>query len=144
MRILVINGPNLNMLGVREQSVYGEIKLDKICSRMEEIVRERGAEIEFYQSNHEGEIIDRIQQARGQTDILIFNPGGFTHTSVAIRDAVLAAEVPMIEVHISNVARREKFRQHSYFSDIAIGTISGFGEHSYYMALDAALEMEKE
>jgi len=144
MRILVINGPNLNMLGVREQSVYGEIKLDKICSRMEEIAREREAEIEFYQSNHEGEIIDRIQQARGRTDMLIFNPGGFTHTSVAIRDAVLAADVPMIEVHISNVARREKFRQHSYFSDIAIGTIAGFGEHSYYMALDVALGMEKE
>ena len=144
MRILVINGPNLNMLGVREQSVYGEVKLDKICSRMEKIASKRGAEIEFYQSNHEGEIIDRIQQARAQTDMLIFNPGGFTHTSVAIRDAVLAAEVPMIEVHISNVARREKFRQHSYFSDIAIGTIAGFGEHSYYMALDAALEMKEE
>lgn len=144
MLILVINGPNLNMLGAREQSVYGDIKLDDICRKMEATVRERGAGIEFFQSNHEGEIIDCIQQARGRADMLIFNPGGFTHTSVAIRDAVLAAEVPMIEVHISNVAQREKFRQHSYFSDIATGTITGFGDNSYYLALKAALDMKQE
>jgi len=124
--------------------MYGEANLDDICRKMEKIAREHGAEIEFFQSNHEGMVIDRIQQARGQVDVLILNPGGFTHTSVSIRDAALAVEIPLIEVHLSNIARREEFRKRSYFSDIAVGTISGFGEHSYYLALRAALEMKKE
>ena len=141
MRILVINGPNLNLLGQREKSLYGQVKLDDVCGKMGRIASEKGAEIEFFQSNHESEIIDRIQKARGQADVLIMNPGGFTHTSVAVRDAVLAVEIPLIEVHLSNIAKREEFRHHSYFSDIAVGTIAGFGERSYYLALDAALEM---
>ena len=143
MRILVINGPNLNLLGIRERAMYGDANLDDICRKMEKIAGDHGTKIEFFQSNHEGEIIERIQQARGKADVLILNPGGFTHTSVAIRDAVLAVEIPLIEVHLSNVAKREEFRKHSYFSDIAVGTIAGFGEHSYYLALDAALEMKK-
>ena len=124
MNILVINGPNLNMLGSREQAIYGEAGLDSICQNMKQIAEGKGAAIVFFQSNHEGEIIDRVQQARGKADVLIFNPGGFTHTSVAVRDAVLAAEIPLIEVHLSNIAKREEFRKQSYFSDIAIGTIS--------------------
>jgi 3-dehydroquinate dehydratase II len=139
MKILTINGPNLNMLGTREKSIYGAVKLDDIIEKMKKTAEDAGALIDFFQSNHEGEIIDRVQQARGDADVIIMNPGGFTHTSVAIRDAILAVEIPLIEVHLSNIAMREEFRKHSYFSDIAIGTIAGFGENSYYMGLQAAL-----
>ena len=144
MKILIINGPNLNLLGLRETSIYGEGTLESICREMEQRASERGAETTFFQSNHEGEIIDRIQKARGEIDIMIMNPGGFTHTSVAIRDAILAVELPLIEVHLSNIAKREAFRKHSYFSDIAIGTITGFGAQSYYMALEYALNADIE
>jgi len=142
MKILTINGPNLNLLGTRERSIYGEARLDDIIDKMRKMAVDAGAEIEFFQSNHEGEIIDRIQRARGNVDVIVLNPGGFTHTSVAIRDAVLAVEIPMIEIHLSNIAKREEFRKQSYFSDIAVGTIAGFGEQSYYLALQAALAMK--
>lgn len=137
MRILVINGPNLNMLGQREASIYGEVELKDI----EQMVRDKAGQIdvavEFFQSNSEGDLIDRIHKAFAQKmEGIIINPGGYTHTSVALRDALLAVSIPFIEVHISNVARREPFRHVSYFSDIALGTITGLGPHGYVLALE--------
>jgi len=140
MRILFINGPNLNLLGEREPSIYGQKTLDQINDRIRDLAREKGAEVVFFQSNHEGELVERIQKAKGQFDALVINPAGYTHTSVAIRDALLAAGVPAIEVHLSNPARREEFRHRSLISDVVAGTISGFGEASYYLALQAAVE----
>ena len=140
MRILFINGPNLNLLGEREPSIYGQKTLDQINDRIRDLAREKGAEVVFFQSNHEGELVERIQKAKGQFDALVINPAAYTHTSVAIRDALLAAGVPAIEVHLSNPARREEFRHRSLISDVVAGTISGFGEASYYLALQAAAE----
>jgi 3-dehydroquinate dehydratase-2 len=140
MRILFINGPNLNLLGEREPSVYGRRTLDQINDKIRDRAREVGADIVFFQSNHEGEIVERIQKARGQFDALVINPAAYTHTSVAIRDALLAVEIPSIEVHLSNPAKRERFRQESLISGVVVGTISGFGEGSYLLALQAAVE----
>jgi len=137
MRILVINGPNLNLLGQRETSIYGEVTLTSIERMVGERAGEMGLDVEFFQSNSEGELIDRIHAAQEQKVAgIIINPGGYTHTSVALRDALLAVSIPFIEVHISNVARREPFRQVSYFSDIALGTITGLGPHGYVLALE--------
>jgi len=141
MRILFVNGPNLNLLGEREPSIYGRATLQQINDRVRDKAREAGADVVFFQSNHEGEIVERIQKARGQFDALVINPAAFTHTSVAIRDALLAAGILAIEVHLSNPARREAFRQKSLISDVVNGTISGFGEVSYYLALQAAMEL---
>lgn len=143
MRILFINGPNLNLLGEREPSVYGTTSLQQINDRVRDRAREAGVEVVFYQSNHEGEIVERIQKAREQFDALVINPAAFTHTSVAIRDALTAVSIPTIEVHVSNPAGRETFRQKSLVSDVVVGTISGFGEHSYYLGLQAAMELGK-
>lgn len=137
MRILVINGPNLNMLGQREASVYGDVELKDIEQMVKEKAGELGLEVAFFQSNSEGSLIDRIQGALAEKiQAIIINPGGYTHTSVAMRDALLAVNIPFIEVHISNVARREHFRHTSYFSDIALGTITGLGAHGYVLALE--------
>ncbi len=141
MRILFINGPNLNLLGEREPSIYGAASLDQINDRIRERAERAAVEVAFFQSNHEGEIVGEIQEARGQFDVLVINPAAFTHTSVAIRDAILAIGIPTIEVHLSNLAKREPFRQKSLISDVVIGAISGFGEESYYLALQAAVEL---
>ena len=135
MRLLVLHGPNLNLLGTREPEVYGSTRLSDITAHLGEVGRSLSAEVESFQSNHEGALIDRIHAAVGKIDGIVFNPGGFTHTSVALRDALLAVKIPFVEVHLSNVFRREEFRQRSFFSDIAIGVISGLGPDGYDAAL---------
>ncbi|MCZ6578765.1 MAG: type II 3-dehydroquinate dehydratase [Gammaproteobacteria bacterium] len=140
IKILVIHGPNLNMLGSREPEVYGSDTLASIDASIAEMAKSKNVSLETFQSNLEGEIVDRIQQAAAdQTQIIIINPAAFTHTSIAIRDAFLASSVPFIEVHLSNVHAREDFRKHSYLSDIASGVISGFGKNSYLLAFEAAV-----
>jgi len=138
-RVLLLNGPNLNLLGTREPSVYGTDTLESIEQRTAAIARETGHELIAFQSNAEHELIERIQRARSEgVAFLILNPGAFTHTSVALRDAVLASGLPFIEVHLSNPHAREAFRRHSYFSDIALGVISGLGAFGYEAAVRAA------
>lgn len=135
MRILIINGPNLNMLGLREPEVYGTQTLADIESATQHLGAELGLSVECMQSNSEGELVTRIQQARGQIEGIIINAGAYTHTSIAIRDALAAAEVPFVEVHLSNVHARESFRHQSYLSDRAIGVICGLGSFVYEAAL---------
>ena len=138
-KILTIHGPNLNLLGIREPLHYGKERLEDINNRLIQQARTAGSVLTTFQSNAEHEIIDRIHQALNeQVDFIIINPAAFTHTSVAIRDALLAVNIPFIEVHLSNIYKREPFRQHSYFSDIAIGSIGGFGGNGYQLALQAA------
>jgi 3-dehydroquinate dehydratase-2 len=140
-RILVLNGSNLNMLGSREPALYGHQTLEDI---REMCARRAGAldlDIDFRQSNHEGELVEWIQQARAACAGIVINPGGYTHTSVAIMDALLLSELPVIEIHISNIFRREPFRGHSYVSQAASGMITGFGAHGYVLALDAVAEI---
>lgn len=136
--MLVVHGPNLNLLGEREPTVYGSTTLGQIDQQMKELGRELGLEVETFQSNSEGAIVDRIQAARGLIDVLIINPAAYTHTSVAIRDAILATAIPCIEVHLSNVYKREPFRHHSTIADVAVGRIMGFGADGYMIALRAA------
>ena len=136
--ILVIHGPNLNLLGAREPEIYGATTLVEIDQRLQREAKAAGHTLSCFQSNHEGALVDHIQQQGGQADILIINPGAYTHTSVAIRDAILAVALPVIEVHLSNIHQREPFRRHSYFSDIAIGQVVGFGPQGYGLALQAA------
>ena len=139
-KILVIHGPNLNLLGVREPGHYGSDTLQSINQELTELAEGFQVELESFQSNHEGQIVDRIHQTiKDGTDFIIINPAAFTHTSVAIRDALLGCKMPFIEVHLSNVHAREAFRQHSYLSDIAVGVISGLGKDSYLLALHAAM-----
>ncbi|HEX8988842.1 MAG TPA: type II 3-dehydroquinate dehydratase [Rhodocyclaceae bacterium] len=139
-RILVLHGPNLNLLGRREPEIYGHQTLADIHAAMEARARAGGVQIESYQSNSEGELIDRVQAAAAEgIEFIIINPGGYTHTSVALRDALAGVAIPFIEIHLSNIHAREAFRQHSYFSDIAVGVICGFGAQGYELALDAAL-----
>lgn len=139
-KILVIHGPNLNLLGKREPGHYGVDTLESINQDLLDLASEAQVKISVFQSNYEGKIIDRLHQTlQDGTDFIIFNPAAFTHTSVAIRDAILACSIPFIEVHLSNVHAREEFRQHSYFSDIATGVISGLGKDSYLLALHAAI-----
>jgi len=135
--ILILNGPNLNLLGVREPQIYGADTLADIEEACLERAAALGLEIEFRQSNHEGQLVDWIQEARENAHGIVINPGGYTHTSVAILDALRAAEVPVIEVHISNIHRREPFRHRSYVSQAATGIIAGFGAHGYVLALEA-------
>ncbi len=138
--ILVIHGPNLNLLGLREPGHYGVDTLDSINQEITELAKEYSAEVSIFQSSHEGQIVDRIHQTlEDDTDFIVINPAAFTHTSVAIRDALLGCSMPFIEVHLSNVHAREEFRQHSFLSDIAIGVISGLGKDGYLMALHAAI-----
>jgi 3-dehydroquinate dehydratase-2 len=136
MKILVIHGPNLNLLGVREPGVYGTLSLGEINRRIEAEASRLGLDVAVTQSNSEGEIIDAIQ--RGDFDALIINPAAYTHTSIAIRDAIAAVARPAIEVHISNIQKREEFRRKSYIAEVSHGQISGFGAHSYILALSAA------
>ena len=139
--ILVIHGPNLNLLGTREPEIYGSDTLDDIDARLSKQASNAGHSLQTFQSNAENEIIDRIHQARGDDDFILINPGAFTHTSVAIRDAISATEIPFIEIHLSNVHAREPFRHTSYFSDIAEGVICGFGVDGYSFALTRALSL---
>ena len=137
--LLLLNGPNLNLLGTREPATYGSISLDQINARVTQLASESGHRLSTFQSNSESALIDRIQQAPGtHVAFIIFNPAAFTHTSVALRDALLGVKIPFIEVHLSNVHSREAFRHHSYFSDIAVGTITGLGAMGYELALRAA------
>ncbi|OGA29030.1 MAG: type II 3-dehydroquinate dehydratase [Betaproteobacteria bacterium RIFCSPLOWO2_02_FULL_65_24] len=135
-RILVLHGPNLNLLGTREPEIYGTDTLGAINARLKELGRISGALIDCFQSNHEGQLIDRVQAARNEGVVgIILNPGGLTHTSVALRDALAAVAIPFLEVHLSNIHAREPFRRHSYFSDLAIGVVCGLGSHGYEVAL---------
>ena len=137
--LLLLNGPNLNLLGVREPGLYGHVSLEQIHERMTQLAAEAGHRLSTFQSNSEAELIERIHQApAGHVAFIIFNPAGLTHTSIALRDALLAVKIPFIEVHLSNVHARESFRHHSYFSDIAVGTITGLGAIGYELALRAA------
>ena len=135
MKILFINGPNLNMLGTREKDVYGNLNLDEINNLINEKADMIGAEADFFQSNVEGNLVTKIQESRDY-DSIVINPAAFTHTSIAIRDALLSINAKFIEVHLSNIYSREDFRQNSYISSIAIGVISGFGHIGYLLALD--------
>lgn len=140
MNVLVLHGPNLNLLGTREPAVYGTTTLADIDRELTQIATEAGASVTSLQSNHEGVLIDRVQAARVDgTDFIVINPGGFTHTSVALRDAFAAVAIPFVEVHLSNIHRREPFRHHSYFSDLAVGVIAGLGAQGYALALKFAL-----
>ena len=141
MRILVIHGPNLNLLGQRETDIYGAADLATINKSLETLAAQEGAAVECVQSNNEGAIVEHIQGAKGAFDAIIINPAAFTHTSVAIRDAIAAVGVPTIEVHLSNIYARETFRHHSYVAPVAVGQISGFGPTSYTLALRAAFEL---
>lgn len=139
-KILVLNGPNLNLLGAREPEHYGALTLGEIEARLRALAEDAGCEIDFRQSNAEHELVDWIQQAaRERVDFIIINPAAFTHTSIAMRDALAAMEIPFFEVHLSNVHAREPFRHHSYFSDLASGVIAGFGAQGYEFALQAAM-----
>ena len=145
IKILVIHGPNLNLLGIREPEVYGSDNLASIDQTLAQLAAQHDTELETFQSNIEGEIVDRIQQAGAdQTQFIIINPAAYTHTSIAIRDALLASKLCFIEVHLSNVYSREDFRKHSYLSDIAVGVISGFGKNSYLLAFQAAVDQCKQ
>ena len=137
--LLLINGPNLNLLGSREPGVYGETNLADVESRLTDLAGRQGHKLDCFQSNAEHEIVDRIQKAAtDRADFILLNPGAFTHTSIAIRDALLAVSIPFIEIHLSNVFAREDFRHHSYFSDIAAGCLFGLGAYGYELALTAA------
>jgi 3-dehydroquinate dehydratase-2 len=139
--VLVLHGPNLNLLGTREPDVYGRVTLDEINTKLSAQALAKDAKLAYFQSNTEGTLVDRIQQARTDgTDFIIINPAAFTHTSVAIRDALAAVSIPFVEVHLSNVFAREAFRKESYFSDIAVGVISGLGATGYELALQFALQ----
>jgi 3-dehydroquinate dehydratase-2 len=135
--VLVIQGPNLNLLGMREPEVYGTITLENIHKKLADLAKQVDISLETYQSNHEGELIDRVQKAKKDgVSFIIINPGGFTHTSVALRDALAGVAIPFIEVHLSNIHQCEEFRKHSYFSDLAMGVICGLGAHGYELALN--------
>lgn len=140
-KILVLNGPNLNMLGVREPDIYGRATLTEIITDLTEQASMRSVELTHLQSNAEHELVTAIQQSLGQQDFILFNPGAFTHTSIALRDALLAVAIPFIEIHLSNVHARDSFRRHSYLSDIAKGVICGLGAKGYHYALDAAVSL---
>ncbi len=143
MQILVLHGPNLNLLGEREPEVYGRTTLAAIDTRLRELAAEKGVSLESFQSNHEGALVDRIQAARGAYQGIVINPGGFTHTSIALRDALVASGLPIVEVHLSNIHARESFRRTSLVSDIAVGQITGLGPIGYELALLALLDRLK-
>jgi 3-dehydroquinate dehydratase II len=140
MNVLVLHGPNLNLLGTREPGVYGSVTLADIERELQQIAADAGATLSSFQSNHEGALVDRVQAARADgTTFIVINPAAYTHTSVALRDALAAVAIPFVEVHLSNIHRREPFRHHSYFSDLAEGVICGLGAQGYALALRFAL-----
>lgn len=143
MRVLILNGPNLNMLGKREPAVYGPATLEEINGKLGELAGSLGVDLDFYQSNHEGDLIDRIHNSEGVFDAVVFNPGAYAHYSIAIRDAVASVPVPVVEVHMSNVHAREDFRRQLVIAPAAAGQISGFGVDSYLLGLRAACNMVK-
>ena len=140
MKLLVINGPNLNMLGVREPDIYGAETYRGLCARVEAFAKERGIDVELYQSNHEGDLVDKIQAAYGDADGIVINPAAYTHTSVALLDAVKAVSIPTVEVHISDVSQREDFRQVSYIRAACVATISGHGTKGYLEAMELLID----
>ena len=144
MKIAVIQGPNLNMLGVREQNIYGPMRLDQIHAQMKEFAEQNGVEVEFFQSNLEGEIVDKIQECYGEVQGIIINPAAYTHTSIAIRDAISAVSIPTIEVHISNVNRREEFRKTNMIAPVCTSSIVGFGPFGYHLAMMGMLQIMNE
>jgi len=144
MKIMVIQGPNLNMLGVREQNIYGPMKLEQVHKQMQDVATQNNLEIEFFQTNLEGEMVDKIQESLGDAHGIIINPGAYTHTSVAIRDAIAAVNMPTIEVHISNIYRREEFRQKSMIAPVCAGQITGFGPFSYHLAMISIMQILNE
>ena len=143
-KVVVIQGPNLNMLGVREQNIYGPMKLEQIHAQMKEFAGQNGVEIEFFQSNLEGEIVDRIQECLGEADGIIINPAAYTHTSIAIRDAISAVAIPTIEVHISNIHRREEFRQKNMIAAVCASSVVGFGPFGYHLAMTGMTQIFSE
>ncbi len=140
MKILFVSGPNINLTGVREKDQYGEDSYEELTGKVRERLREEGVASDFFQSNHEGQLVDIIQKAMGEYDGIVMNPGAYTHTSLAIRDALLATKIPVVEVHISNVYARESFRKKSTIEDIALGKVCGFGWQSYYFGALGLLE----
>ena len=138
-KLLVIHGPNLNLLGTREPEIYGSLTMEDINRRVEARAKRAGVEVDFFQSNHEGALVDAIQQARGKYGFIILNAAAYTHYSIAIRDAIGAIDVPVIEVHLSNIHKREEFRHHSVIAPVVMGQVAGLGVESYLAALEAAL-----
>ena len=143
MKFLIINGPNINLLGTREPEIYGSMTLDDINKDIAKCAKELGVETETFQSNIEGEIVDKIQQAKGVFDGIVINPAAYTHTSVAIRDAISAVGIKAVEVHISNIHSREEFRKNSLIAPVCVGQIAGFGADSYKLALRALVDIAK-
>ena len=143
LKILVIHGPNLNLLGTREKDIYGKITIDQINSKLTKLAKENSAQLEIVQSNHEGEIVELIGKSKGTADAILINPAAYTHTSIAIRDAISAVEVPTVEVHISNIYAREEFRHTSLIAPVAKGQVTGFGIESYSLGLLAAIALAK-
>ena len=143
MRVLFLNGPNLNMLGEREEALYGQLTLNEINDLIQKKADNMGIKVDFFQSNEEGKLVSRIQESAGKVDFIVINPAACTHTSIAIRDALLAVQSKFVEVHLSNIFSREDFRQNSYVSSISLGVISGFGHEGYLMALDALSSLNK-
>lgn len=141
MKIAVIQGPNLNMLGIREQHIYGPMSLEQIHEQLKSAAEQNGIELEFFQSNLEGEIVDRIQECLGTVDGIMINPAAYSHTSIAIKDALSAVNMPVVEVHISNIYKREEFRQKSITAGASTGVISGFGPFGYHMGLIALMQI---
>jgi 3-dehydroquinate dehydratase II len=139
-KILILNGPNLNLLGERQPEIYGRLTLEEINKKIQALAKELGVEVAIRQSNSEGELVNWIQDARKQFGAIVINPAAYTHSSIALRDAITAAGIPTVEVHISNIYRREEFRQHSYIAGATVGQITGFGVQSYLLGLRAAVE----
>jgi 3-dehydroquinate dehydratase-2 len=141
MKVVVIQGPNLNMLGVREQHIYGPMKLEQIHEQMKKFADENGLDIEFFQSNLEGEIVDRIQECLGVADGIVINPAAYSHTSIAIRDAISAVGIPVVEVHVTNINAREEFRRESLTGQVCAGVIAGFGPFGYHLGMIAITQI---